>query len=123
MKNPLRDYKTLCFCNECNTLIRLFFPLLAATGLFLSQLSSVNAQEPQWLQPEDITQHVDETLTIPAKTIFIEVDDPKEAASLMSDSHTSQAKKGWRVFDISTYQRDEDFRGVFITYVKVGASE
>ena len=96
---------------------------LIAACMLLGYLSSANAEEIKTLQPEDITRHITETRTIPAKTIFIEVEDPDEAAKLMSDSHITQAKQGWKVFDISPYQKNEDFRGMFITYVKTGAND
>ena len=104
---------------------RKFFALiLAASGLFLINFpTTTQAQEIQSIQPEDFTQHRRETETVPAKTIYIKVKDPEEAAKMISESHITQARRGWKVFDVSVYQKNEDFRGFFVTYVKVGESE
>jgi hypothetical protein len=116
MKNPPNNYMSLC-CSTRGIRRHIVSPLIAA-GLALCHLSSVHAAEIKTIQPEDITQHQIETSIVPAKTIFIKVEDPVEAAGLMSDSHVAQAKQGWRVFDVTPYQYNEDFRGVFITYVR-----
>lgn len=80
-------------------------------------------QEIQSIQPEDFTQHRLETEIVPAKTIYIEIRKPEQAAELISQSHIDQARLGWRIFDVSLYLKNGDFRGFFVTYVKVGESE
>ena len=109
------------FINLRSTFVAL---ILATSGLFLINVpTTTEAQEIQSIQPEDFTQHRRETETVPAKTIFIKVKDPEEAAQMISESHITQARRGWKVFDVSVYQKNEDFRGFFVTYVKVGESE
>ena len=74
-------------------------------------------------QPEDYTKHKSLYDIAPAKTLFVEEDDPEEAIQILTVMHDDQAKLGWRVFSVNTYIKNEDFRGFFITYVKVGATE
>ncbi|MDJ0958939.1 MAG: hypothetical protein QNI91_18875 [Arenicellales bacterium] len=104
-----------------NTFITLFLGWMGL--LFPSDPNGALAQEIQSIQPEDFTQHRRETEIVPAKTIFIKVKDPEEAAEMISESHIAQARQGWRVFNVTAYQKNEDFRGFFVTYVKVGESE
>ena len=123
MNNPANNYMSLYCSNRGLIITRHIVTRLIAAGLVLCCISSANAAEIISIQPEDITRHQMETQTIPAKTIFIEVDEPEEAAALMSDSHIKQATQGWRVFDVTAYLNNEDFKGVFITYVKMGSGE
>jgi hypothetical protein len=84
---------------------------------------SVLAQKPGRAQPEDFTKHNTLYDITPAKTMFVEEDEPEVAIELLTAMHDSQAKMGWRVFSVNTYIKNEDFRGFFVTYVKVGATE
>ena len=119
MNNPTYNYMSLYCSNRGLIIIRHIVTRLIAAGLVLCPISSANAAEIISIQPEDITRHQMETQTTPAKTIFIKVDEPEEAAVLMSDSHIKQATQGWRVFDVTAYQNNEDFEGVMCDGVKM----
>ena len=89
-------------------------------SLFCFYLTSVLGQTGPVDQPEDFTQHRTLYDIAPAKTLYIQEKDPKKATELLTELHDSQAKLGWRIFNVIAYQKDEDFRGFFVTYVKVG---
>ena len=101
--------------NEWRVIFRIvpLIIVLGIAGFFLPGLPRVAAQEIQSIQPEDFTQHRLETEIIPATTLFIEVKDPEEAAQMISDSHIAQARQGWKVFDVSAYMKNGDFKGFF----------
>ena len=97
--------------------------LFTTAALVFPGHAIVYAQTPEQAQPEDYVRPDKKYNIAPAKTIFIRERNPDEAASMLSDSHIAEAKKGWRVFEVNAYQKDGDFRGFFVTYMKVGETE
>jgi hypothetical protein len=91
--------------------------------LGIVMLVSYSALAQNAAQPEDFTKHTSLYDIAPAKTLFISEKKPETAAFMLTEMHDAQAKLGWRVFSVNPYQKNEDFRGFFVTYVKVGATE
>lgn len=87
---------------------------------FLTGSTSVNAasSEPAPLLPESLAAKSEMAANQKTLTLFLEERDPKKATILLNSTNEEYAKKGWSVFNILTFNTDEEFRGFFVTYQK-----
>ena len=95
---------------------------LVSVVLFAFLLTSTSAKaasaEPAPLLPESLAAKTEMAANQKTLTLFIEERDPKKATILLNTTNEEYAKKGWSVFNILTFNTDEEFRGFFITYQK-----
>jgi hypothetical protein len=95
---------------------------LSAIALFAfftgSTLANAASSEPAPLLPESLAAKTEMAANQKTLTLFIEERDPKKATTLLNTTNEEYAKKGWSVFNILTFNTDEEFRGFFVTYQK-----
>ncbi len=73
--------------------------------------------------PEDFAVHQNLISITPSKTIYIQEKDPRTIETKVNQLHEEQAKTGWTLFQINTYIKNEDVKGLFVTYRKTGVTE
>jgi hypothetical protein len=89
------------------------FVLLAS-----SPVEAASSAEPAPLLPESVAARSEMAASQKTLTIFLKEEDPEKATQKLNTSSEEYGKKGWTVFSILPYVRDEDFQGFFITYQK-----
>jgi len=80
--------------------------------------ASTAASDPAPLLPESLAARTEMAANQKTFTLFIREKDPEKATTQLNNSNDDYAKKGWSVFNILSYNSDDDFQGFFVTYQK-----
>lgn len=91
-----------------------FFSMLLTCSIAFAAGSS----EPAPLLPESLAARAEMAADQKTVTIFFLQEDPVKATAQLNASNDEYAQKGWNVFTIIPYVKDEDFKGFFVTYQK-----
>lgn len=83
-----------------------------------SPVEAASSAEPAPLLPESIAARSEMATSQKTLTVFLKEEDPEKATQKLNTTNEEYGKKGWTVFSILPYVRDEDFQGFFITYQK-----
>lgn len=94
-------------------------PLLLTLLFLLPAVApAASSSEQAPLLPESLAARTEMAASQKTLTIFLKAEDPVKATEELNKSNEEYARKGWTVFSILPYTRDEDFRGFFVTYQK-----
>ncbi len=75
------------------------------------------------ITPEDFSAYNDIEKLSPTKTVYIHENNPKSLVAKLNSLHNEYAQLGWVLFQLNTYIKNEDVKGMFVTYRKVGITE
>ena len=88
--------------------------LLAVPSFTLAASPSTAAS----LLPESLAARSEQAAQQKTVSVFLKEDDPLKLTELLNTSNEEYAQKGWSVLTITSYMRNGDVDGLFVTYHK-----